>query len=247
MIKNLFLRTGILKQSCRGILKPLVPPLCPLCHDPIEDDESLCPVCWKTLDFISDPCCSVCALPLESGEKGPFLCGPCRNDPPPYSRTQAACRYSPASRSLVLQLKYGDATHLVPLFSKWMTRRKEIFQNVDAIIPVPLHWTRLLSRGFNQAGLLAKALSTETTIPFWPHILKRPKKTTPQGVLSKEDRHASLKRAFHVDKKFKEHIRGKTLLLVDDVMASSATVKFSTKALLTAGAKDVRVNVLCRS
>jgi ComF family protein len=235
------------KESLRTFLEPFVPPLCPLCHDPIDTDESLCAGCWKTIDFISDPRCSVCSLPLECGERGPLICGPCLKDPPPFSATQAACRYTPASRALVLQLKYADATHLVPLFAKWMTRDSRIFECVDAIIPVPLHWTRLLSRGFNQAGLLANAISKETHLPFWPHILKRPKKTAPQGSLSKEDRHAALKRAFRVDQKFKSHVQGKILMLIDDVMASSATVKFSTKALLTAGAKEVRVNVLCRS
>ncbi len=238
---------GKRKQSLRALLKPIIPPLCPLCHSVIEADESLCAPCWKALEFISDPQCSACAFPLECGENTTLLCGACLKDTPPFSRTRAAFRYTPSSKNLVLQLKYGDATHLVPLFTQWMTRNKDIFQGVDALIPVPLHWTRLVYRGFNQAALLARSLSKTTEIPLWASLLKRPKKTASQGTLSKEDRQTSLRQAFYIDPKYRPFLKGKTVILVDDVMASGSTVKFCTETLLTAGAKEVRVIVLCRS
>lgn len=235
------------KQSLRNLLIPIIPSLCPLCHTVTEEDESLCADCWKTLDFISDPHCAACAFPLECGEKAFLFCGACLKNLPPFSKTQATFRYTPASRTLVLQLKYGDATHLVPLFTQWMARDKSIFQGVDALIPVPLHWSRLLYRGFNQAALLARSLSKRTHIPLWTSILKRRKKTSPQGILSKEERHTSLRHAFHVEEKHRALLKGKTIMLIDDVMASGATIKFCTETLLTAGAQEVRVNVLCRS
>lgn len=240
-----------LYNGCRKIFFPLIPPLCPLCQMPVSADETLCPRCWKSLEFITDPTCHGCGAPLDYGTQAPLLCGLCRKDPFPFQHAKAILKYTPASRPLVLKLKYADATHLIPLFAQWMIHRMQqdplFTDGINAIIPVPLHWSRLLNRGFNQAALLTRALTHHFLLPHWPRILERTWATPPQGSASKEKRKVTLAKAFRVSPSHKPLIQGKTFLLVDDVMASGATLRFCANTLLTEGAAAVKVLVLCRS
>lgn len=229
----------------KDFLSPLVPPLCPLCYTIVQEDHTLCGACWKKVAFISMPFCKGCGQALECSNVIDALCGRCLTDPFPFDEARAVFKYSRESRPLVLRLKYGDATYLAKLLAQWMAWDKDYVADVDMILPVPLHWTRLWKRGFNQAALMAKQFSGEVKIPFHTHILKRIKATPSQGKLSKEERERHMKNAFHVASA--EIIRGKTILLVDDVMASGATLRSCTNTLLTAGAGRVKVKVACKS
>ena len=231
----------------KGILNPLVPPLCPLCYAPVLDDATLCTQCWPKVDFISPPYCQGCAQPLECAATPNLLCGRCLADPFPFKEAQSVFYYNATVRPLILRFKYADATYLANTLARWMAWDQTYLSDVDVILPVPLHWKRLWRRGFNQAALLARSLSQHTNIPFLPHVLRRKKATASQGFLSKERRIANLRHAFSIPKKEQPRVKGKTVLLVDDVMASGATLRFCTEALLTAGAKDVKIKVVCKS
>ena len=233
--------------AIRKILDPLVPPLCPLCYHPVEEDHTLCAACWPKVDFISAPFCYGCGQPLECAALPHILCGRCLKDPFPFEEARSVFYYNPTVRPLILRFKYADATYLAASFARWMSWDQRYLKDVDAVVPVPLHWRRLWRRGFNQAALLAKEISHHIDIPFLPHALKRIKSTPSQGTLSKEQRTQNLRRAFVVPEKERTHIQGKTILLVDDVMASGATLRFCADALLTAGAKRVKVKVVCKS
>lgn len=233
--------------SFRKIFHTLTPPLCPLCYVTVSEDGILCPSCWPKVNFISEPYCKGCGEPLECSPTEDLLCALCLKDPFAFQEAQGVFYYNATVRPLILRFKYADATHLAAFLARWMAWDENYLKDVDAIIPVPLHWTRLMQRGFNQAALLARHLSLYTKIPFLPHILKRIKATAPQGKMSKERRAQNLRRAFKVPEKYHAKIQGKTILLVDDVMASGATLQFSSKALLTAGAKSVKVKVACKS
>ena len=231
----------------RNVLSPLIPPLCPLCNQAVEADYTLCAQCWPHVEFISTPFCDRCGQPLECAAIPLMTCGSCLLDPFPFLAARAVFRYTPSSRALILKLKHGDMTYLADFLAQWMARDTGYLSDVDLIVPVPLHWTRLLKRGFNQAALIGKRLSIHTKIPQDPQVLKRLTATSSQGGLSKKERALNVQKAFGINAKKKGHIQGKTILLVDDVMASGATLRFCAESLLTAGAKSVKVQVACRS
>ena len=116
----------------------------------------------------------------------------------------------------------------------------------DVIVPVPLHWKRFASRKYNQAALLAYALAKHCGLPVMPNALKRIKPTQPQTGLSRTEREKNVRGAFEVNTKYIGTIAGKSLLLIDDVMTTSATLQQCTKSLLKSGASTVNVLTLAR-
>lgn len=118
-------------RDIRKIVSPLVPPLCPLCFVPVEEDQQLCTDCWKDVFFISPPFCHQCGKPLECSDVLTPTCGQCLKEPPHFSQTRSIFQYTNFSKPLVLRLKHGDATYLAPLLAQWMLRHKDIFEGID--------------------------------------------------------------------------------------------------------------------
>ncbi len=144
--------------------------------------------------------------------------------------------------------KYEGKTHLTPFFAEWMAEGLNRYWEVhrlDLLIPVPLHPQRLRERGFNQALLLAKELSCRIGIPCFRTILKKKRPTLPQVNLSGVEREKGLRGAFHVITK--EEIMGKSILLVDDVFTTGATVNECSKVLVRGGARKVDVLTLAHA
>ena len=153
--------------------------------------------------------------------------------------------YDDFSKQLILAFKHGDQTHLTPILVKFLTLADpEIFKNVDMIAPVPLHWKRRFRRQYNQSALLGKALGKQKNIPFEPLVLKRIKNTESQGHKHQKQRQLNVKGAFKVIKP--NLIFGKTVLLIDDVMTTGATINECAKVLRRAGAKEVKVLTVYR-
>ena len=156
--------------------------------------------------------------------------------------------YTDASKPMILRFKHADSIHAAPTLAKWMiSAGKELLQCSDLLIPVPLHWTRLLQRQYNQASLLVSSLANETGIPGHNEILVRNRYTPSQGQRSMLQRQRNVSGAFVVHHKGKSLINGKNLLLVDDVYTTGATVGACTKALLKYGAKNVDVLTVART
>jgi ComF family protein len=148
---------------------------------------------------------------------------------------------------LVLAFKHADRTQNAPAFAAWMARAgAELLDGADLIVPVPLHWTRLIARRFNQAALLARGLSKRTRIPFDPRLLVRTRRTRTQGDLTRSQRMRNVRGAFAVRANARSKLKGRTIVLVDDVMTTGATLEACAKALRRAGAKEVRVLALAR-
>ena len=144
--------------------------------------------------------------------------------------------------------KYEGKTHLTPFFSEWMAEGLSRYwepNSLDLLIPVPLHPQRLRERGFNQALLLTEELSRRTGIPYLKAILKKKKPTLPQVNLGGAEREKGLRGAFHVAKK--EELLGKSVLLVDDVYTTGATVNECSKVLVNGGAEKVNVLTLAHA
>lgn len=225
----------------------MLPPTCAGCGEVAEGEHVLCPTCWATLRFISHPCCDACGHPFEYEVPGLTLCGACVRDRPPYAQARAALLYDAASKDFILSFKHADRTELATLLAKWLAQAGAAFlPGTDVLVPVPLHWTRLFSRRFNQAALLAQALGRLVAKPVVVDALVRHKKTPSQGHLGLTARQRNVQGAFRVPPGRLGQIQGKRVVLVDDVYTTGSTVRVATKALLRAGAVRVDVVTLAR-
>lgn len=231
-------------------LNIVLPPLCASCSARVETTHGFCGSCWAKLDFITKPYCVTCGLPFpftqEEAQEN-TQCGECLKDAPAFASARAPLSYTDASRQLLLPYKHHDATHLTPALVQLMrAAAPDILEKVDMIIPVPLHWLRLLLRRYNQSALLAAALAKNTGKAYSPTLLRRIRPTPSQGKLTRAQRLLNVKGAFAVPSRKRAQLKGKTLLVVDDVMTTGATVNACAHTLMQAGAKAVYVLTAAR-
>ena len=231
----------------KQLLDVLLPPTCAGCGEVQDDAHTLCADCWGQLTFLGQPCCDACGHPFEYEVPGLTLCGACVRDRPPFARARAALNYDDASKAFILRFKHADKTDTARLLAKWLAQAGvDFLPAADVLVPVPLHWTRLFARRFNQAALLALALGTLSDTPVAVDALVRHKKTPSQGHLGIKARARNVQGAFRVARKRGALLRGKRVVLVDDVYTTGATVRAAAKVLLRAGAKSVDVVTLAR-
>ena len=148
-----FKRAGSVAHSVlRRMLDLALPPLCAACRELVEG-RGLCPACWSKLSFITRPYCERLGTPFVYDPGPGILSMEAIADPPAYNRARAAVRFNEISRALVHALKYGDRLDLAPMMGHWISRAgRELLDEADALIPVPLHWRRLWARRFNQSA-----------------------------------------------------------------------------------------------
>ena len=234
-----------LKRFGHFFLNILCPPTCPICSEKVEEAHCLCPDCYSKLNFITKPCCDICGKPFEYAVFDELTCGACLKQKPHFSMARSVLSYDDFSKQLILAFKHADHIELNKLFLKFIIQAdKSIFQDIDTIIPVPLHWTRRLKRKYNQAGLLANVLAKHLKISFLPTVLIRTKRTESQGHKKRKDREKNIKNAFFV--KNKSAIKGKNILVVDDVMTTGSTLNECARILKKNGAKDIKVLTVYR-
>lgn len=233
--------------ALRVALDGVLPPLCASCRAPLANAGGLCPACWARMSFITPPWCERLGIPFVYDPGPGVLSMEAIADPPAYGRSRAAVRYDDVARDLVHRLKYGDRLDLAAAMGRWMARAgRELLDDADALVPVPLHWRRLWGRRFNQAAALARAAASDKGIPVLAMALKRRRATAQQVGLSRSARAVNVQGAFAVTREGKAEIQGKRLVLVDDVLTSGATVDACARALLRAGARNVDVLVFAR-
>ena len=187
-------------------------------------------------------------MPFVSGGVGTHLCGTCLTRKKYFTRARALGFYEGSLQEAIHRWKYEGKTYLNPFFGKWMTgglSRHWDADLFDLLIPVPLHKQRLRERGFNQALLLVKELSHRTGIPYLKRVLQKRRPTIPQANLSGKEREKEVKGAFLVVGR--EKVEGKSILLVDDVYTTGATVRECSKVLMAAGAERVDVLTLAHA
>jgi ComF family protein len=223
------------------------PPQCLSCNSVVPAQGALCLPCWQLVQFITDPYCQCCGQPFDFAIGDQALCGACLRERPLFSRARAVFRYDEHSRALVTKLKYADQTQLASIYGAWLSRfGKELVAASEVIVPVPLHYWRFIGRRYNQSALLAHGLHKKSGLPFIPDGLKRIRATEPQPGLTHRQRHDNVKGAFSAHPKRTAALKGRSVLLVDDVMTTGATLSECAKALLKAGAAQVNVLTLAR-
>ena len=223
-------------QILKGFIDILLPPRCPSCGQPVEDVHKLCLDCWSQIRFISDPLCDCCGLPFEVDEQDTALCGPCLHELPHFDHHRSSFVYDDSSRSIILKFKHADRIDARPFLTDLLLAKVSPWQSqIDYVVPVPLHWTRLFKRRYNQAALLAQALAKRIDKTYAPFALKRIKPTPPQGHMNITKRRKNVEKAFATG----QDVQGKTILLIDDVYTTGATLNACARILKEAGATKI--------
>jgi ComF family protein len=228
-------------------VRALFPPVCAGCSRLVEEPGALCGLCWPRLRLLERPWCPVMGTPFAYDMGEGFLSAEAIAQPPPFARARAAAAYTGVARQMVQRLKYNDRTDLAPWMARWMVRAGyELISDADVIVPVPLHRRRFFRRRFNQSAELARAIAVATGITFEPGVVERVKVTRQQVGLGQREREENVRAAFAVPPRLAERLRGRRVLLVDDVYTTGATVAAVTRALRKGGASNIDVLTFAR-
>jgi ComF family protein len=200
---------------------------------------------WSKVAFLESPVCDGCGAPqaYDAGER----CAACQSRRRAFDRARAAVAYDEASRDLILKLKRADRTDLAGLFALWLGRAaRDLIEEADAVVPVPLHPIRLITRRFNQAAEIARPLARRAGLPYLPGALVRRRHTPIQGGRSGSGRRRNVAAAFEAPARMHTRIAGRRILLIDDVITTGATAEGCARALKAAGAAQVLVATVAR-
>lgn len=219
-----------------------LPPRCPACGVVVDGDRQLCLACWQTLDFLDGPACARCSMPLVQHKAlAAMECGACLADPPAFEGAPAAVAYGAAARKLALRLKHGRRLGDAQLMAQFMVRHiAKLAGGQDALlVPVPLHRWRLWARGYNQSALMAQHMARLSGAAHDPHVLVRRKSTPVLRGKGRRERRDIVRGAFAISADRQAMLRGRHVILIDDVHASGATLRACAATLKRGGAARV--------
>ncbi len=226
-----------MRKAADVCIQLLFPLRCPVCDDIVTPfGEKICLGCMKKLKVISPPRCLKCGKKLEEEEQE--YCHDCSIRKHVFLRGRALYEYGSIAPA-IYRFKYGNRREYADFFGEEIARYlgDEIQRmHPDALIPIPLHPARRRKRGYNQAELLAKAISRYTGIPVYDKILIRVKNTVPLKKLNPQERQNNLKKAFHIRG---NDVKLKTIILIDDIYTTGSTMDAAAAALLAAGAEKI--------
>ena len=236
---------SFLGNAFRHLLDFLIPPLCPICKKRVLTPHGLCSECFSKIHFIERPYCHKCGRPFEFDIPEETHCANCCQKDPTFEKARSAFVYDSFSNKLILPFKHGDRLELTPLLTNLLYRAGlDIFDEIDAVVAVPLHRYRFMKRKYNQAEVLAKSLSKKIDKPYLPSVIIRKRATKSQGHMKTAARKKNVAGAFKV----KNHvlIKNKNILIIDDVFTTGATLNECTKVLRRNGAQHIFILTLAR-
>ena len=241
---------SLISESGQWVLNLVFPKECVCCGKKLSfrDRVYLCLDCYQRLVWINDPVCQVCGRPLPGLISVPETCADCRDDPPYFHRLRSVWLLRESGHEWILSFKYRQSLFLAAPAVGWLKEAGDRFlrcSDYDGILSVPLHHRKARERGYNQSGLLASGLSRLTKIPLAKKALIRTRYTRTQTRLNREERCLNVKGAFKVGNKKK--VEGKSLLILDDVFTTGATLNECARVLKKAGARQVDALTLARA
>lgn len=230
----------VARSALRRVVDFALPPRCPGCGLIVQEEHSFCLECWSQLVFLGEPCCARCGLPFEhDGGGSDAECGACLAEPPRFDSARAAVAYGEIPRKVALKLKYGGRPGVAETMARLMARHLQDGGGGALLAPVPLHRWRIWKRGYNQAALIASALSRRSGAPLALDLLERTRATPYLRGMGPRERAATVRGAFRVPARRREALGGRDVILVDDVFTSGATAGACASVLKRAGAKQV--------
>jgi len=235
----------------RRILDFLLPTSCAFCNDPVGDSTIpfFCSPCWADFTPILGPVCPRCGRPFDSPEalahSPDHTCLACRRDPPLFDQALAVGYFEGSLREAVHQFKYRPCRSLGKPLGEWMAKNVRPLTKIDLVMPVPLHGRRLKERGFNQALLLAHRMSETHRIPYSCDNLYRARPTRPQVELTGAERIRNVAGAFALRRP--AEVENRSVVLIDDVFTTGATMNECASVLKQAGAAQVTAFTLARA
>ena len=234
---------AFLEYSRQAAADLLFPRRCPVCGGvAMPKGRLICPACLKQLSFVSSPACMKCGKEIGSREQE--YCADCIRRKKSFTRGFALLNYDSRAAVSMAAVKYHNKREYLDFYARAAALRfgKQFRQTgIQVIVPVPVHASRLKTRGFNQAAVLAEKLSAELGIP-WEELLNRVKKTDPQKSLGSAERLKNLRGAFEAEQ---EAGKWERVLLVDDIYTTGSTAEICSRALLKTGVKQVFVFAVC--
>jgi ComF family protein len=238
-------------EFLRSVLQLVYPNVCLVCDVPEGDAEEfrhgLCSACYAAIAVDPFPACPWCAQTVGPHTDTPDGCPECRGVALGFERALRLGPYREQLRDAVLRTKFLAGEGLADLLGRlFVELRAGELQTlgIDLVVPVPLHWWRRWTRGYNQAEAIARELAAGLGVPFAPHLLRRTRWTTQQVQPTRDARRENVKGAFRVRTGARR--TAKTVLLVDDVMTTGSTLGEAARVLRAAGAERVVVAVLAR-
>lgn len=227
-------------------LDMLFPPQCLACGDLVQQHGGMCQPCWSGLHFITTPKCAICSFPFEYDLGEGALCAECIRETPIYDSAYSLLKFDEASKPLLHKLKFEDGGHVAPILARWLSNYIREHIKADMITAVPLSRLRLLKRRYNQSAIVSKIIAKQCHINYQPMLIKRVKHTPPQTGLTRPQRIDNMRGAFALNKEAIEKLDGKSVILLDDVMTTGATLEACCKQLHKANVKAIHVITLAR-
>ena len=235
------------KRAVEKATSTLWPTRSILTNRPAGNRACLNPEDFQALSFISGPVCQRCGVPMSFAYGDDLTCAACIARAPAWQSARAALVYDDSSARPILALKRAGRRDGLPTMARWMHRAAgDILEGADLITAVPLHRSRLAARGYNQAIWLGAALGRQSDIRFEPELLRRKRNTRSQGGLSARARRRNVSGAFNVLQQREADVAGRSIVLVDDVLTTGATVTACVAALKRAKARRVDVVTVAR-
>ena len=227
------------------LFKFLLPKKCSICSDHIDELSDFCHECFSDLSFSNEPWCNICGSRFEYTVQGKMICGLCIQHKPSYDIARHLLIFNDDSKKSIHHLKFCDKTIFAEIYAKLLFNKfQDIIKEYDLIVPVPMYFFKRLFRMYNQAQLLGLYLSKISGLEM-KYSLHKTKWTKSQSSLKASERAKNLQSSFKVQDI--SQIKGKSIILVDDVYTTGSTSKLCAQELKKAGARKVMVLTIAKT